>query len=182
MRGRGREQSRPLRVRRMPGTMAARKDRPTTDEGMLERHTRGTPMGVVRPVSLDEDLAPDTFFRPDAVLTLTGPAPADLGPFEAHIASLIDGARPVARLRKKSGVSSADLRIALGALRDRNLLRVSGIVVEAVGEVAADIARDLAEQKQTIDDATSVPRGRPDIVPPHVMAEIRSMLDEDPEE
>lgn len=172
--------------------------RPISDEGQLERHTRETPMGRIRPATLEETERREDFFRPDAVLALTGAPPMDVSPFEAHVAALIDGARPVARIRKKSGVSSADLRIALAALCDRKLLRLVGVVEEAVGSLANDIAADVAQRAQEVivlplppgydeplpapedvdvDDVT-MPHGAAGIVPRHVMAEIQLMMDE----
>jgi hypothetical protein len=150
--------------------------KPQNDDGKLSTHTRGNAVGRVRPVTLEEEDSRDSLFRPDAVLALTGAVPADVSPFEAHIAALIDGVRPVARLRKKSGVSSADLRIALGGLVDKKLVRLAGIIVEAVGETGADIRRELAERAN---DPNTIPRATPDLVPPTVMDDIRSMLDED---
>jgi hypothetical protein len=148
----------------------------TTDDGKLSNHTRGVPVGRVRPATMEEDLAPETIFRPDAVLSLAGGVPADLPAFEQHVAALVDGVRPVARIRKKSGVSSADLRIALSSLRDRKLVRVTGIVEEAVGELAADIAAHLAEKPE---DGNTMSRANPELIPPHVMREIQSMIEED---
>ena len=149
--------------------------RPTSDDSALERHTRGVPVGRVRPATLDETESRDAMLRPDAVLALTGAVPADIGPFEQHVAGLIDGVRPVARLRKKSGVSSADLRIALGSLLDRKLLRLVGVVEEAIGELAREIEKELALQQ---DQGLTDPTGRHDVIPHNVMADIQSMLEE----
>ena len=145
--------------------------KPTSDDTALDQHTAKVPVGRTRPATLDEDLVPDTMFRPDAVLALAGPLPANLSPFEQHIALLVDGVRPVARIRKKSGVSSADLRIALAGLRDKKLLRLAGIVEEAIGSLAAEIKHDFEED-------VTIP-GKGEVIPTHVMAEIRSMLDEE---
>jgi hypothetical protein len=143
------------------------------DERSFETITGGIPIGRVRPVTIEEDLKPDTMFRADAVLALTGPAPGDLSPFEAHVAGLIDGVRPVARVRKKSGVSSSDWRIALNGLAARKLLRVVGIVEEAVGVFEADITHDLATSQNTVAGAQG------DVIPPNVMLEIQRMLAEE---
>lgn len=163
---------------------ALRAPRRITDDSVLERHTRGVPLGRVRPATLEEGARREDLFRPDAVLSLAGALPSDLSVFEMHIAALIDGMRPVARIRKKSGVTSADLRIALGALADRKLLLLTGIVEEAVGEVATEISRELAAN-EVLDaadfDVPTLNQAVPDIIPPHVMAEIQSMIDDDDE-
>ena len=160
--------------------------RPKSDDGRLESHTRGTPMGRIRPATLEEADSREDMLRPDAVLRLTGVLTADLSAFEAHVAALVDGTRPVARIRKKSGVSSADLRIALAGLCDRNLLQLVGIVVESVGEQAAIIKEDhnelaAAAAAAALDEfnENTMPGGVAGVVPAHVMAEIQSMIDED---
>ncbi|HEY4223536.1 MAG TPA: hypothetical protein VGO62_19395 [Myxococcota bacterium] len=151
---------------------------PSDDDGNLSNHTRGVPVGRVRPATLDEDMAAATVFRPDAVLALIGGAvPDDLPAFEKHVAGLIDGVRPVARIKKKAGVSSSDLRIALASLNDRKLLRVTGIVEEAIGA----LAQEIKEQLNGFETEVTMPRAVPAAVPMHVMAEIQSMLDEDDE-
>ena len=147
------------------------------DEAFFEAHTRGHMMGRIRPANLDEGNKREDFYRPDAVLAVVGKLPADLSAFEAHVANLIDGVRPVARIRKKAGVSTADLRIALGGLCDRNCLRLAGIVEQAAGPLAVEIAAALADNP----DQTSYGKNK-DVIPSHVMAEIQSMLDEEPED
>ncbi len=116
-------------------------------------------------------------FRPDAVLELVAPLPEDAAPIEAHVGGLIDGVRPVARLRKKSGLSSDDLRVAIGQLRDRRVLKLAGVVEEAIGPWADDIAAEIAERARASDDHSI--RGAGEYIPPHVMAEIQSMVDEE---
>lgn len=147
--------------------------KPLTDDGLLSRHTGALPVGRVRPVTLEEEERRETMFRADAVLALTGPVPTDIGAFEQHVASLIDGVRPVARIKSKSGVSSADLRIALASLCDRRLLRLAGIVVEAPPVKMQDtvVKRDK--------DGNTLPGVVPDLIPPHVMADIVAMMEED---
>jgi hypothetical protein len=144
--------------------------KPVNDEGALSQHTGALPVGRVRPVTLEESESREIMFRADAVLALTGPVPADIGAFEQHVASLIDGMRPVARVRTKSGVSSADLRIALASLCDRHLLRLAGIVVLST-----------VTMKQTARPPEGDTGSRPDLIPTTVMAEIAAMLDEDHE-
>ena len=137
---------------------------------MLSRITGALPVGRVRPGTLEECESREAMFRPDAVLALTRPVGADIGAFEQHVASLVDGVRPVARIRSKSGVSSDDLRIALGSLCDQGLLRLVGIVIEA-----SDAPRPTM---QVGPDGSTDPGARPDIIPTHVMADIHAMLAE----
>jgi len=100
-------------------------------------------LGRVRPATIDEVAEPNMVFRPDAVLALDGGVPVDVSDLERKVAALIDGVRPIARVRKKCGASLPDLRIAIAGLRDRGLLVVVGVVEEAAGELAADIAADV---------------------------------------
>lgn len=51
-----------------------------------------------------------------------------LSPFELHVLSFIDGVRPLARLRKKTGLSSDDLRIAVGMLAEKNAVVLVGLI------------------------------------------------------
>lgn len=132
--------------------------------------TGALPLGRVRPATLEEADHRETMFRPEAVLALTMPLPADLGPFERHVAGFIDGVRPVARIRTKSGVSSADLRIALASLCDLKLLRLAGLVEEIAANASTGVAPPI--------DADTMTRSTPERVPAHVMAEIQSMIDE----
>ena len=144
------------------------RSRPITDESILDRHTGALPVGRIRPATLEEAERREDLFRPDAVLALTRALPADLSAFEQHVAALVDGVRPVARLRRKSGVGSADLRIALAGLCDRGLLRLAGIVEEAPGKPAGSTGIE-----------TTTPGSAAGVIPPGVMAEIWEMIDED---
>ena len=98
------------------------------DDPALEMHTAALPIGRVRPATLDESEKRELYFRADAVLALRSPLPADASPFEQHVAGFIDGFRPVARIRKKTGLSAADIRIALASLYDKKLLALTGLV------------------------------------------------------
>lgn len=142
--------------------------KPVSDDGALSLHTGALPVGRVRPATLDESQSREAMFRADAVLALTAPVPADIGAFEQHVASLLDGVRPVARVKTRSGVSSSDLRIALASLCDRGLLRLAGVVVET--------AVTLKETQRSNDDNTG---SKPDHIPAHVMMEIAAMMSED---
>lgn len=144
--------------------------KPVSDDGALSLHTGALPVGRVRPVTIDESASREVMLRADAVLALTGPVPADIGAFEQHVASLLDGVRPVARIKTKSGVSSSDLRIALASLCDRGLLRLAGIVVETAVTIKETQRRPEGETGST-----------PDLIPAHVMMEIAAMMDEDDE-
>lgn len=148
----------------------------TDDDGALSVHSRGTMIGRTRPPTDAERDSTEAMLRPEAVLELVV-RPKDLSPFEQHVAALIDGVRPVARLKKKSGLSSTDLRVALGQLRDRNLLRLVGLVEEAVGPWADDIAAEVAERARGSGEHSI--KGTGEYIPPHVMAEIQAMVDEE---
>lgn len=146
------------------------------DDGRLSGHSGGTKIGRTRAPTEAELSSPEAMFRPDAVLELVV-RPKDLSAFEQHVVGFIDGVRPVARLKKKCGLSSADLRVALGQLRDRGLLRLVGVVEEAVGAWAADIAAELAERGGAPVEHSI--QGSGEYIPAHVMAEIQAMVDEE---
>lgn len=96
--------------------------------------------------------------QPQVVLRCkSGVARAALSPFEQHVLSFLDGRRPLARLRKKAGLSFSDLKVAIGMLADRG-------VVEVVGNFVPDLAGLLEEDEL----AGSGPHG----VPPTTAAEL----------
>jgi hypothetical protein len=137
--------------------------------GMPAKRATTGRIGRLRPATKAEVLAPESVFRPDAVLALIAPAPGDLPVGARRVAALVDGFRPVARLRAKSGLTSADLRLALAELAGRGLLAVESIVEGTDADVGAD---------GDADDGGTMPRGSGDAIPPRVMAEIQAMLDE----
>jgi hypothetical protein len=143
--------------------MALPKRDPPTPDASPER------VGRVRLPSAKEDADPNVVFHANAVLEVR-PTPVVLPPLERHLASFIDGFRPVARLRKKSGLSSDELLDALRALRDRGLLVLTGII---------ELTDEAYEPADTDEFEGTVPRGQHDIIPPHVMHEIQAMLDEE---
>lgn len=126
-------------------------------------------VGRVRLPSEKEDADPNAIFHANAVLEVR-PTPIVLPPLERHVAGIIDGFRPVARLRRKSGLSSDELIDALRALHARGLLVLTGII-ELTDELYAPADPDEFEG--------TVPRGQHDVIPPHVMREIQAMLDEE---
>lgn len=126
-------------------------------------------VGRVRLPSEKEEQDPYAIFHANAVLEVR-PTPIVLPPLERHVAGVIDGFRPVARLRKKSGLSSDELLDALRALHARGLLVLTGII-ELTDELYAPAEPDEFEG--------TVPRGQHDVIPPHVMREIQAMLDEE---
>jgi hypothetical protein len=140
------------------------------DDPALEMHTAALPVGRVRPATLDESEKRELFFRADAVIALRAPLPADTTPFEQHVAGFIDGFRPVARVRKKSGLQAADLRIALAALYDRGLLTLTGLV-EPTTQKTTPLRVNEEDSRVTSDGV--------EVIPPHVMAEIEAMLEEE---
>lgn len=126
-------------------------------------------VGRVRGPTPEETMRAPNLYRADAVLGLTGAAPDDLGALELLTARLIDGTRPVARLQKKSGMSSVELRNALTALHARRLIRLVGIVepagVAAAGDDDHDATRRISEAEMMISA--------------RAMAEIAAMIEED---
>ena len=128
-------------------------------------------VGRVRLPSEKEEHDPFAIFHANAVLEVR-PTHLVLPPLERHVAELIDGFRPVARLRKKSGLSSDELLDALRALHTRGLLVLTGII-ELTDELYARAEPDEFEG--------TVPRGQHDVIPPHVMHEIQAMIDDEEE-
>lgn len=124
--------------------------------------------GRIRPATFTDASRPESLFRPDAVLALTGPITDELTASEQRVAGLIDGVRPVARILRRSGSTGGQLRLALAALNDRGLLLLTGIVEQAELDDNADADAD-----------ETTPRGKPDVISPRVLAEIDAMLDED---
>jgi hypothetical protein len=125
-----------------------------------------TRIGRVRPPTSEEQRDGRVMLRADAVLSLV-PNDVSLEPLERHVADLIDGHRPVARIKKRSGLSTADVIEGLRKLSARGLVRLLGIV-EYAGAPLVDDANDDA-------DFTSA-HGARDVIPPHVMLEIQQML------
>jgi hypothetical protein len=128
-------------------------------------------VGRVRLPSEKEDADPNAVFHANAVLEVRS-TPEVLPPLERHVAGLIDGFRPVARLRKKSGLSSDELLDALRALHTRGLLVLTGVI---------ELTDELYEPHDPDEFEGTVPRGQHDVIPPHVMREIQSMIDEEEE-
>lgn len=89
-----------------------------TDEG--ERVVAPTP------TLTDQQFA--AMLKDDSVLAFKGSTRLEtLSAFEQHVAQFVDGRRPVARIRKKSGLSADDLRIALGMMADGGHLVQLGV-------------------------------------------------------
>lgn len=119
--------------------------------------------------------------KPDTVLELAAdvdPTHLLLAPFEAHVVSFIDGRRPVARIRKLSGLSLDDLRIALVMLAEKKIIRVKGAARLGQSQIDTDPGAEAAsadefdiptqlDLKQVQGDARSAGRGsRRDPIPP----------------
>lgn len=107
--------------------------------------------GRIRPAKLEESSRADALLRADAVLALTGAVSDDLSASERRIVRLIDGVRPVARIRRRSGTSSVELRVVIAVLHQRGLVRLAGFVehgnLDAPPDAAAEVfsPRALAE-------------------------------------
>lgn len=138
----------------------------TGGDDSTARHT----VGRIRAPTIEESGRPESFFRADAVLALTVGEPTGLRPGEAGVARLIDGFRPLARVRRKSGAASVDFRNAVRGLHERGLLRLVGMV-EAAGLASTAEHGDL--------DATRRVMEAEMMVSPRVMAEIEAMTDEE---
>ena len=67
--------------------------------------------------------------------------------------------------------------MAIGQLRDRRVLKLAGVVEEAIGPWADDIAAEIAERARASDDHSI--KGSGEYIPPHVMTEIQTMVDEE---
>lgn len=129
--------------------------------------------GRIRTATLADASRPESLFRPDAVLALTGPITDELTASEQRVAGLIDGVRPVARILKRSGSTAVQLRLALAALNDRGLLLLKGIV-----EQAHSASLELDDDADA-DAENTTPRGKPDVISPRVLAEIEAMINDD---
>jgi hypothetical protein len=129
-----------------------------------------TRIGRIRQPTRMERADQDTLLRPDAILVVLDHE-IELSPLERHIASLIDGYRPVARVKQKSGLTSADVLQALRGLRKKKVLKLEGVVEEAVGDVL-DSRHD-----NDLDDPT-MPHGSGEAIPTHIMREIELMVAE----
>lgn len=76
-----------------------------------------------------EDADPLTLTRLTSVLAVrarANPDVADLGPHERMVLALLDGRRSVARVERKSGLSSEDVKRAIGTLGERGLIELRG--------------------------------------------------------
>lgn len=106
---------------------------------------------------------PQVVLRPKA-----GVDGAALSPFEQHVLSFLDGKRPLARLRKKAGLTFADLKVAIGMLADRGAL-------EVVGTFKPDVRGML--DHDDLDDSHPFPAAPPR---PQVAAPPRPQVDAPP--
>lgn len=97
--------------------------------------------------------------RPEAVLA---PAPdvdkrrGALSPFELHVLGFIDGKRPVARVRKLAGLTSDDVRIAVGMLADKGAVVLAGAVAPpSVRALLEHELKDELSDEQTDEQSTA---------------------------
>lgn len=78
--------------------------------------------------------AASELLRPDAIPTKkddVDPDSLNLTPFEVHILSLCNGYRPVGRIRRKSGMTDAEVHTSLAMLHDKSVIQLAGYVSEA---------------------------------------------------
>lgn len=86
---------------------------------------------VVLPASAYVSKSVQELMKPESVLAAAPDVQkrhAAFSPFEQHVLGFIDGKRPVARLRKLTGLSSDDLRIAVGMLAEKGAIELVGTV------------------------------------------------------
>jgi hypothetical protein len=109
----------------------------------------GGGMIVPAPINISSDK--QAWLKSHAVLKVSdGVDVASLGlsPFEQHVIGFINGCRPVARLRKKTELSSDDLRIALAMIVDRGVLELRGFLKKPPG--GEELARDPTPAKRDV--------------------------------
>jgi hypothetical protein len=118
--------------------------------------------GIVRtvvPAPMFVDDATAALIASDAVIALApGADLSAISPFEQHVSSFINGRRPVARIGVKSELSDDDLRIALGMLADRGLLRLIGHMKPGV-DVEAEPEPALAQAPEPLGPADAAALG-----------------------
>lgn len=141
---------------------------------------------VTAPVPVLSDRQFATMMKDEAVLALKAGLTADstvLSPFEQHVARLLDGQRPVARIRKKSGLSADDLRIALGMMADNGHLVQVGVAKRKSRSRAAAAAAPPAVSAPPPPAGRATPSGLPPPVraapapgPPLDPAELRRKM------
>lgn len=103
-------------------------------DSLLAEHTGGMhvevpPGGVFVPAPAAATNDVDAMCEPNAVLAWkpgVDLASMQLSPFELYILGMIDGRRPVARIRKKTRLVMSDLKVAIGILAARDLLVLKG--------------------------------------------------------
>ena len=134
--------------------------------------------GRLRKPTGDEAANPETLFRANSVLALSHSAGAPSSAAEERVVALVDGFRPVARLRSKSGLSASAFRGALRDLADAGALIVVGVIEEAELELSRPAGEALDGISRGEGDGHTMPRGG-DGIPPPVMAEIQRMIDEE---
>jgi hypothetical protein len=86
---------------------------------------------AVVPAALYVGKSVQELMKPEAVLRAASDVDkrkAMLSAFELHVLSFIDGRRPVARIRKKTGLSPDDVRIAVGMLAEKGAVELAGVI------------------------------------------------------
>lgn len=114
-----------------PMPPAAKSEAPADDfQAFLEERTGAFPVdgaGIFEEETGTHRADRQAMVQPQVVLRpKTGFDAAVLSPFEQHVLSFLDGKRPLARLRKKAGLTFADLKVAIGMLADRGAIEVLG--------------------------------------------------------
>lgn len=124
--------------------------------GVVERRLSpppGTPQ-----VYVDHGVA--RMLKPEAVLLLLPGDDEALSPFERHVASFLDGERPIARVSRKANLSLDDARIALALLVDKKRAVLVGHMI------VPDRFRDVPTTPAPV---TPPARAKPPPLPPDAL-------------
>lgn len=115
-------------------------------------------------VYVDETVARQ--LRPEAVLSIVPGDDSVLSPFERHVASFLDGSRPLARVARKANLSLDDARIALALLLDRKRAVLVGHLLVPERFQPKTRAAPTAPAAATAPAAPAQPRRQPPPLPP----------------
>ncbi len=106
----------------------------------LSADTAGVSRPVV-PAPLASHDSVRALLRPDAVLLATSNAEAllpELTALERKVLLLVNGQRPVARIRKLAGVTTDDVQVAVALLASKGALVLGGLVPERAAPAILD--------------------------------------------
>ncbi len=101
------------------------------DTGSFLTVATGEHQRIVVPAPAYIGASTSTQLRPESVFVRSADVATRvdvLTPIERHVLDLIDGARPMARVRVVAGLESGDLRIVLALLIDKHMIELAGRV------------------------------------------------------